>query len=310
MRSAAFERLAAGDHAGALPYATAARDLFPDKAEAAFWLACIHSRLGRPQAAVADLRRGLERGHYWPQSWLLEDDDLEPLRGRADFGEVVGASARAEAAALPSGPLEPVVLPAAPVPAGPRAPRATVVALHGWGQDAPEFALHWRAAAAAGFTVVVARSSQEPCPGFFVWDDRERALQDVARQLAVPGAGPPGPLVAAGFSQGGGVAVDLALAGLCAPVATSMAVLALAAGLGDLAAPPAAGRLDAAAARGLRVRLLVGAQDEDADDAQRLARVLSRAGLGARLTLVPGLAHEVPEPPGELLARELAALVD
>ena len=36
--------------------------------------------------------------------------------------------------------------------------------------------------------------------------------------------------------------------------------------------------------------------------------MLSEAGLGGRLTVLPGLSHEVPEPPGEVLALELAAL--
>ncbi len=182
LRTAAFERLAGGDHAGALPYAVAARDLFPGKGEVPFWLACIHSRLGEPRAAVAALTAGLEAGHFWPQDWLLDDDDLEPLRERADFLDVVRESARAAAAAPPAR-LDPVVLAAASGTGRPRTPRAVVLALHGWGQDADEFALHWDATAAAGFSVVVARSSLQPCPGFFVWDDRERALEDVAGQL-------------------------------------------------------------------------------------------------------------------------------
>ena len=151
LRTAAFALLAAGDHAGALPYADAARDLFPGKGEVPFWLACIHGRLGEQRAAVAALRAGLEQGHYWPRDWLLDDDDLESLRGRADFLEVVHEAARAEAAAAPPARLDPVVLAARSAPGRPRTPGAVVLALHGWGQDADEFALHWDATAAAGF---------------------------------------------------------------------------------------------------------------------------------------------------------------
>ena len=307
LRTAAFERFAAGDHAGALPFASAALERFPQKGEVPFWLACIHCRLGEPEAAVAALRQGLGRGHYWPRDWLLEDDDLEQLRGRADFAAVVQESARAEAAAPSPEPPGPALLSAPSAADEPRAPRAVVLALHGWGQDADEFALHWSAAAAAGFTVAVARSSQEPCPGFFVWDDRARALRDVDVQLAgVLRRAPGAPLVLAGFSQGGGIAVDVGLAGRPAPAA---AVLALAAGLDDLEGPPAGDRLAAAAAAGLRVRLLVGEQDDALDDVRGLADVVAGAGLDGGLALLPGLGHEVPDPPGEVLALELARLL-
>ncbi len=221
-----------------------------------------------------------------------------------------------EARAPRGGPLAPVVLPASFAGDERRPPRAVVLVLHGWGQDADEFALHWAAAAAAGFAVVALRSSQEPCPGFCVWDDRGRALDDVTAQLAAArptlGGGTAGdgasapPLVMAGFSQGGGVAVDLAIDGLPAP---PQGVLALAAGLDDLAEPPVAARLSAAGARGLRARLLAGEGDDALDDVRRLARVLEQAGTGGVLTVLPDLGHEMPEPPGGLLARELGGLL-
>jgi hypothetical protein len=317
LRTAAFARFAAGDYGGVLPFALRAEQQFPEKGEVPFWLACVHCRLGRPEAALAALRAGLERGLYWPQDWLLEDDDLEPLHGRADFAEVVRAAAQAEAAAVPPETLTPVVLEPPTASAPVDVPAARVVALHGWGQDADEFALHWRAAAAAGCRVLVARSSQEPCPGFFVWDDRERAVADIAAQVAVaggPAGGRPATLLLAGFSQGGGIAIDLAVDGLPAPAAGfapahPAGVLAVAAGLEDLAEPPSARRLAPAAARGLRAQLLVGDGDDAADDVRGLADALARGGLAERLTVLPGLLHEMPEPPGELLAAELLALL-
>ena len=76
------------------------------------------------------------------------------------------------------------------------------------------------------------------------------------------------PLALAGFSQGGGIAVDLAVAGLPAP---ACCVLAISSGLDDLARPPGADRLSAAAARGVRARLLAGEGDDALDDVRRLA---------------------------------------
>jgi predicted esterase len=310
LRTAAFQRFAAGDYAGVLPFARRAEELFPEKGEVPFWLACVHAREGRPEAAVAALRAGLGRGLYWPRDWLLDDDDLAPLRGRPDFLELVSASDEAAAAraVAPPAALEPVVLEPGGGAAHGRPPLAEVVALHGWGQDADEFALHWQAAAGAGFRVIVPRSGQEPTPGFFVWDDRERALADVAAQARAAAILPsrPAPGIVAGFSQGGGIAVDLALDERPAAPA---GFLAVSAGPEDLAGALTPERLQAAAARRVRGRLLAGERDDALDGARALARVLRDAGLCGELSVLRGLGHEMPEPPGEPLASELAGLL-
>ena len=199
LRTAVLRLAEAGDYRGALPIALEAQAAFPAHGEVPFWLACIHCRLGDSAAALAALRAGLARGHYWPGDWLLGDDDMAPLRGSLELKAVVRESERARAAAARPGVLRPVGLdpPGPPGPPGGVAetaasPRAVVVALHGWGQDAEEFALHWQAAVENGFRVLVPRSSQQPTPGFFVWDDREAARADVTAQLrSAPGSGQP-----------------------------------------------------------------------------------------------------------------------
>ena len=165
--------------------------------------------------------------------------------------------------------------------------------------------------------MIVPRSSQQPTPGFFVWDDRETALAEVAAQYrracdpVSHGAGSGGasaapPLLLAGFSQGGGLAVDLAIDAEPAP---SAGFLAVSAGVEDLAEALGPDRLAPAAARGLRGRLLVGDCDEALDGARLLAEAAG-AALSCALTVRPGAGHEMPEAPGEPLVAELAALLD
>ena len=321
LRTAAFARFEKDDYRGMLRVALEAEALYPAKGEVPFWLACVHCRLDDPEAALAALRAGLARGHYWPADWLLEDDDLQPLRGRPEFAAILQASAAAPRPQAAADLLEPTVLAPSAGSGGDAASAALVLALHGWGQDADELALHWQAAAARGFTVIVPRSSQELTPGFFVWDDRGAARADVTAQYrracdrvpdgggsrGAPAAGPTRPLLLAGFSQGGGLAVDLAID---AEPASSAGFLAIATGVEDLAEPPAPDRLTPAAARGLRGRLLVGDRDVALDGAHALAQAAAGAGLSWALTVRPGAGHELPEPPGELLAGELAALLD
>ena len=102
--------------------------------------------------------------------------------------------------------------------------------------------------------------------------------------------------------------VMMAIAGLF--MLLSAGFLALAAGVEDLEEPPGPDRLAPAAARGLRGRLLVGDRDVALEGAQALAQAAAAAGLSCALTVRPGAGHEMPEPPGELLAGELVALLD
>ena len=313
LRNCALALVVAGCWADALPLALAAETRFPDKGEVPFWIACVQCRLGAPERALAALRAGLTRGHYWPDDWLFNDDDLEPLRERPELADIARESAavRASAAAATAEPLEPVVL-----AGGGAAPAAVVLALHGWGQDADEFSVHWQAAATRGYTIVVARSRQQPTPGFCVWDDRDVARREVLDQLrrAVAHRGlAAAPLLTAGFSQGAGLAVELALDDGLATTSDGFSAagfLAVAGGVKDAEPPPNGARFAAAAGRGMRGRVLVGDRDGALEDAHELAAAATAAGLRCVLTVTPGAGHEMPEPPGEPLAGELAALFD
>ena len=131
-------------------------------------------------------------------------------------------------------------------------------------------------------------------PGFFVWDDREAAREVVAAQYrAATGGLETGgaPLIVAGFSQGGGLAVDLALDDAPAPVA---GLLALSAGVEDLEAAPDPARLRRAGERGLRGRLVAGAEDEALEGARALAAAAGAAGLEWPLTELAGAGHRMP----------------
>ena len=268
LRAAAFERFENHDYRGVLPFALEAEALYPAKGEVPFWLACAHCRIGDPEAALAALRAGLARGHYWPADWLLEDDDLEPLRGRPELAAIVRESAAApdtqvstpapssrscsclrpgRAAALRRPPL------CWPCTAGARTPTST-----------PSTGRRPRD---RGFTVVVPRSESaalrraSSC-GTTAVRRAQTWRRSTVRACAAtpvgsgsrgaPAADPARPLLLlAGFSQGGGLAVDLAID---AEPAQCAGFLAIATGVEDLAEPPTPDRL----ARGRRPRPATG----------------------------------------------------
>lgn len=304
---------AQGGYESALTEAGAMRRRFPSRGEIPFWMACALCRLGRADEALAVLREANEGGLWWPEEWLLDDEDLAPLRAADGLREVVTASQRLRTAHLTGDHAqEPVVLPPEPVSDRGAPPTGSspglLVALHGWGEQVEDFVEPWRAAAWAGLLVVVPESSQELTPAFFVRDGRERARDDVARALS--------PLCTrwrvderrslyAGFSQGGGLAVSWALAG--GPLRTG-AFLAIGTGLSDVA-PDALATLDQAAACEARGRLIVGGADEALDDVHALHDALRGAGVESDLQVVPGLGHDLPDDIDARLQETLGLLI-
>jgi predicted esterase len=278
----------------ALAAAGVMRRRFPSRGEIPFWMACGLCQLGRLDEALMVLREGNDDGLWWPPEWLLDDEDLAPLRGGEGIREVVAASQRLRAAHVREHQTpDPIVLTPPPAAGAGRPPAVSapglLVALHGWGEQAADFVEPWRAAARAGLLVVVPESSQELTPEFFVWDDRERARDDVARAVShscAPWNVDERRSLCAGFSQGGGLAVSWALAG--GPLRTG-AFLALGTGLSDVA-PDALRALDQVAARALH-------------------EALRRGGVSSELQVVPGLGHDLPDDLEERLAEALGLLL-
>jgi predicted esterase len=302
-----------GRYGDALAQARGLRKQFPTRGEIPFWMACALCRLGRADDALATLRAGLDDGIWWPSGWLRDDDDLAALRGSAGLEAVVAASERLHAAHAAESRCGEALMLAPEAPLMTHVARGAdgagiLLALHGWGEQATDFVSPWRAATRTGLLVVAPESSQELSPGFFVWDDRERARDDVARALSrvrTRRSLDERRSLYAGFSQGGGLAVSWALG---AGPLRSTTFLALGTGFGDVAAE-ALESLDEAAARGARGGLIVGDADDSLDGARALHESLVRGGVACDLEVVPGLGHDLPHDLGERLLRAIGFLL-
>jgi len=203
LRTRVLELIEEGRLDAALRAALQVEERHPDRGEVPFWVACVHGRASRADEGLAALRGGLARGLWWPDEWLLEDDDLAAVRDTPGFDEILEQSRANEEALGEESVAESVIL--APDRDGETI--GVVLALHGWGGAAVDFGRAWWSAADAGYVVVVPESSQMPTPGFFVWNDHEQARADVQsvwdEASATHGLAAL-PLVVAGFSQGGG----------------------------------------------------------------------------------------------------------
>jgi pimeloyl-ACP methyl ester carboxylesterase len=296
-----LELYRAGAFGEALGAVEAAAGRFPTRqATVVFWRACLQSVTGRSEDALASFKRGLDDGLCWSERFL-NDPDLEPLFGRAEFQEVVEESAR-RLAALPRHEVSlRTVEP-------PGEPRGLLLALHGAAWDPDEFARHWGAGADAGFLVAVPNSSLAMGPEEFTWDEPDGAERDVGRAFDLAFSRFEAQVesgrrcvVLAGFSQGGRIALDYALRGTPVPVT---GYLGVGPGIND---PDGLARLARGASeRGLRAAFIVGDRDSLLDPVEKVHASLLEAGLASVLDIVPGLGHWFPEDFAERLPRALA----
>ncbi len=274
-----------GQYGPALDLARSTASDFPDRAdESSFWIACLHSRLGDAESALRTLEEALARGLWWGPDLMRLDDDLAPLRAEPRFLEIVAECERRHSSAETSGPRDPVVR----LPDG--RPEGVLVALHGRNSNADDFVDRW--SPLRHHVIVAPRSTQRFGMRTFAWDDPGRTQDDVmhaharaSQQLRLAGL----PLVTAGFSQGGAVAIGLALLGKLPETIGFIAVAP---------SPDFARSLVEQGTRdggdGSRGYVVTGEHDPRREMTEALVAQLVASGVDVTLEVIKGLDHEFP----------------
>ena len=257
-------------------------ELEPWSAELAHQRACLLGSIDEPAEALRVLQEAGDAGGWWSPE-ILEDDDLAALQDLPAFQKLVALS-RDRRTTPQDPPL--IQLPkAAPASTGsaPTAFPGVVVALHGAGQRASHAMRDWAGVLELGYALVGVESSQLMSPMYRTWPDPAIAREDIARALAqLPDELRGLPLIAAGFSAGGRVALDWALTGQPEQAA---GVVVLAPALRELPAE-AHGALQPAT-------VLIGTEDDLIEVVDEAADQL--AALGLTIHKVPALGHEFPD---------------
>lgn len=269
------------------------------RADTAHLAACLLTLTGRAEDALAALSAALADGAWWSPAILVDDDDLAAVRDLEGFAPLLRESTARHATAT-GVPLPPVVR----RPKG--APRGVLVALHGADQDAALAAEQWGAAVDAGLVLVAVDSSQRSTPLYRSWPDTDVGIRDINAALAeLDEADTSLPLLAAGFSAGGRVAVLWALSDAAVRPSGFLAV-------GPALTPEHLdGERRARAARSaIRGRILVGDQDNDVTpEVYDAHTALAETGADVTLETVPGLGHGFPADFGRGLPAMLEWLV-
>lgn len=278
-----------GRYGEALEVAREAWRRFPEKeGRTAYWVACLLCRVGDPDGALRALQDARARGHWWGEGLLRGDPDLQPLWGNPDFAVLVEGCREAEREARAAARPEVLVLRSKAL-----GPHPLLLAFHGRGGNAEEYAPYFQPATALGWTVALPQGTQLQGDGMFTWDDPAQAEQEAAWAYAHvlrTEAMEPGRVVLAGVSQGGTLAIRLALAGTPIPACGFVTVIPAAADLEEaLDAAPEAAR------RGIRGWTLTGERDLRMEKVRVFHDRLVRSGVSCELEVVPGLGHEVPD---------------
>ncbi len=187
---------------------------FPQQAALLFfWRACILCLLKKPGEAIQTLQDGLSLGYWWAEALLRDDADLADCQGLPEFEKIVQISEACHLKAEKEYPAEIFIYP-------PDSPLASstplMVVLHSRSGNPQEMAQSYLTLVRQGWMVAMIRSSQMLFEGGFTWDDGARARSDIKDMMNELWENFPGeyfPLVASGFSQGGGLAIEIALDG-------------------------------------------------------------------------------------------------
>lgn len=188
-------------------------DVFPEqKPRMVFWRMCLLSLSDRPDDVLSVFRQGLDDGLWW-QEELFADPDLNALRDRPEFQQLVEVSREKHAEAQKHIERDYAILTPEPPPSG---LYPVLMTLHGRNGNKSVDLPQWEQARQRGWLVVSCQSTQPVFQGAYHWDNPAQGLSDllyyyeqVSQQFQID----PQRAVLAGFSQGSGMAIYAALTG-------------------------------------------------------------------------------------------------
>lgn len=280
-----------------------ARDHPEHGGKLAFWKACLRSQAGDAEGALQALRDAVISGHWYSQA-SFEDEDLVLIRNDSEFSRIVEASNKAREQYLAEGGALVVVQPdgtaAGVVVAFHRAAGTPVRSLH-----------HWEAAVEAGWLLAMPWAEHVLESDSRLWLDQDFQNLDLAASRRVGSQAldtlqhdyqvEADQLVLAGFSQGGAVALMLAVDGTI----PASRVLVIGSSLRYL---EALDEMSDDRASNLRIHFLVGGRERHTDTTRQVAEQLEDQGVAVTLDIRPELGHMFPEGFDSELPKLLEAL--
>lgn len=285
-----------GEYAQALDLLSREASRFPAKAQTLyFWRICLASRMRLTTLAIQLFEEALAAGHWYAETQLRDEEDLQPLQGLPEFEQLVDVSRERHAVVQAQAvPLLLTLQPEGQCQAGLQ-PCPLLLALHGNNSTAESSVDYWRPAVDHGWLLALPQSSQVGGPDAYIWNDRDWAAREIKEHYATlceQYAVDPDRVVVAGFSMGGELAIWLALSGAI----EARGFIAVAPGGPFMREPGCWNPLvEASQSRGLRGYIVLGEQDAFCyDGVQALTTQLWSRGIACQLGMHPNLGHGFP----------------
>lgn len=175
-----------------------------------YWKACFLSLLGREKEAISTLRSALSDGFWITETDFNNEADFENIRGFPEFAEISAEFGHRQSAAQAAS--QPHRVTRTPETLPPADGFPLLLSLHGRG-GSPQYSLRqWQPAAEIGWVVSHLISSQLMGFDAYCWDDRALAMKEIRQHLKELQMEQPinsERIVVAGFSAGGGLAIEL-----------------------------------------------------------------------------------------------------
>jgi predicted esterase len=305
----AMEHYGKGEFATVYDLITAGEAQYPDHAAEILYLrSCMAARTGENTLAMGLIREALDRGIWYGEGMMRRTPSWQHLQGLPEFEELV-KECKAQEIAVDVGPQ--LMLSEPDGGCSPADPCPVLLALHGNGDNGQRALNGWRPVVEQGWLLAAAQSSQAGMTGFFIWDDQETALHELATHYATlrdKQSIDPERVVIAGFSMGGETALRAALLGAI-PV---RGFILLGPGGPTIDTPEEWLPLIAGAKeRGLRGYVFLGEKDNTIpqDEIRAIAASLNAHGIPCEVETVPAIAHEYPVDFGPMIKRALGFIL-
>jgi predicted esterase len=205
---ALFQYYHEGKYVDALAVAEKLAVEYPQRdSNTSYWRICLYSVTGQTERALKAFDEALTRGVWWAEERLRSDSDLDPLQGDPEFERLVSLSEEKHKYATADSELYVYQ------PDG-KGPFPLLIVLHARNSSAERDVPFWESAVNRGWILAMAQSSQPSSPLSFVWDDREKAMNEVIEHLDPLIEKHPinkDKIVVAGFSQGAARAIELVM---------------------------------------------------------------------------------------------------
>jgi predicted esterase len=259
-----------------------------------YWRICLLSVTGRQAEALRLFEEALANGIWWFEGQLRSDPDLKSLQGNEEFERLILLSNEKTMNAQQIARPELFTY----VPDG-TGPFPLLVVLHARGSS-PEFDVHfWKSVVKHGWFLAMPQSSQLASPMAYLWDDREKALAEIAGHvdsLIERRPVDPDRIVIAGFSQGAARAMQIVMG-------------AVVKARGFLAVVPGTvedGELDGwSASAGTRDVLISGGRDPRQDFFQKVKELFEAKLIPLMFRHYPEMGHDFPDDFEDILEKGL-----